>query len=74
MGCQLHLTENVLDKIFFLFNPQNNYLLSLYQKISIEILTAGYSSNFHKNITGAYAGQTDLLKIFVFYGELIDSQ
>ena len=29
---------------------------------------------FHKKITGAYASQTDLLKLLVFSGELIDSQ
>ena len=38
------------------------------------MLTARYSSYFHENITGVHASQTDLLKIFVFYGELIDSQ
>ena len=75
-GCQLHLTENVKMsyKTFFLLNPQNNYLFSLHQKISVEILTATYRSYFHKKITEAYASQTDLLNLSAFYGELIDFQ
>ena len=31
-------------------------------------------SYFHKKITGAYANQTDLLNLSVFYSELIDFQ
>ena len=57
--------------IFFLLNRQNNHLLSLHLK-TLEILTARYSSYFHKKFKGAYASQTDLLNLEGFYGELID--
>ena len=58
----------------FLLNPQNNYLFSPHQKTSTEILTAGYMSYFHKKITEAYASQTDLLKLLVFYYQLPNFQ
>ena len=61
-------------KILFLRNPQNNYLLSLHQKASVESITTRYRSYFHKKVTGDYASQTYLLKVLVFYGELIDFQ
>ena len=61
-------------KIFFLFNPQNNYSFSLHQKTSVEIPTARYKSYFNQKITEAYASQTDLLNLLVLYGELIDFQ
>ena len=70
-GCEIHLTENVLQSIFY------NYLFSIYQKTSLKLLTARckpYFHNFHKMFTGAYASQTDLLNLLVFYGELIDFQ
>ena len=61
-------------KIFVLLNPQNNYFSSLYQKMSVEILTAMYWFYFHKKITGAYASQTDLLNLLVFDTEMMDPQ
>ena len=51
-----------------------NHLVSLHQKIIIEIVTARHRSFFHKNLTGSNASQTDLLHLLVFYGELIDFQ
>ena len=38
------------------------------------MLTGGCRSYFHKKITGAYASQTDLLNLLIFYGELINFQ
>ena len=70
-GCQIHLTENVLQSIFY------NYLFSIHQKTSLELLTARCKPYFHnsdKMFTGADASQTDLLTLLVFYGELIDFQ
>ena len=42
--------------------------------MSVEILTAMYRFYFHKKITGAYASQTDLLNLLVFYTEMMDPQ
>ena len=65
-------------KIFFLL-IQNNYLSNftvseVEKKALVEILTARYRSYFHKKFKGAYASQTFLLYLEVFYGELIDFQ
>ena len=61
-------------KIFFLLNPKNIYFFSLHRKTLVEILTAKYRSYFHEKNTGAYASQTDLLNLLVFYDELVDFQ
>ena len=61
-------------KIFFLLNPQNNYLFSLYQTTSVEIQTASYSLIFIKKNTGVYGSQTNHLNLLVFYDELKDFQ
>ena len=52
-------------KIFFILNPQNNYIFSLHQKTSVEILTVRYRSYFYEKVTGAYASQTDLRNVIV---------
>ena len=72
-GRQLHLTVNVLQDVLLLY-CQNNYFFSLHQKTSEEFLTGRYRSHFHKKLTGAYASQTDLLNLSVFYGEMIEFQ
>ena len=51
-------------KIFVFLNRQNNYLFSLHQKTSVEILTARYKSYFYEILTAAYASQIDLLTLF----------
>ena len=67
------MTENVLQDIL---PPESSKQLFLHPlpKISIEILTAMCRSYFNEKNTGAYASQTDLLNLIVFYSELIDFQ
>ena len=61
-GCQFHLGENILQDILPPYSSKElfDYLLSLRQKISIEMLTVRYRSYFHKKLKEAYARQTDL--------------
>ena len=51
-GCQFHLSENILQDILPPYSSKElfDYLLSLRQKISIEMLTVRYRSYFHKKI------------------------
>ena len=60
--------------MFLTLNHQNSYLFSLHQKTLAEMLTASWRSYYNKKIRGAYASQVDLLKLYVFYGEMIDFQ
>ena len=54
-GCQVHLTENILQDIFtlfFLLNRPNNNFFSLHQKTSIGILTTRHRSYFQEIYRG----------------------
>ena len=65
-SCQF-IWLKIYYKISFLPNNQNNYLVSLYQKTSVEILTARYMSYFYKKIKGVYASQSDLRNLYVSF-------